>query len=206
MTKWHPQSLSSRQTFIVHFCLNLKHLSIDRIRSARLSNLELHFLLTPYLFRSIPLASDQEYLDIINRISRDFTLSSNARVLWFDTTIMKLPGDLERLDDWPDFRGQGIDFPQLRFHQGYLHRMFQHETINEDLESIAAWSLQTRKLIIVILSKGLKLDSMSPGVRECLQQYSLPRKTIRRTQWVPLFQLCWNNCCQSRDQRQKCVN
>ncbi|PVH78445.1 hypothetical protein DL98DRAFT_516772 [Cadophora sp. DSE1049] len=188
-----------------HFSLISEYLSINDIRSTRLSNRELHFFLTPYLFRSITFASHQEYLDIIDAISRDFTLSSNVRVLRFDTTIFKRPGELEWLDDWPDFRGHGLEYPQLSFHNGFLcnqdpserclivgncsHRICQHDAINENLEKHLGRALERfPKINTVILSKGLKLDSMSHEARACLQQYPLSRIRIRRTQWLALFQ------------------
>jgi hypothetical protein len=70
-----------------HFSIIVEFLDHHDIRSAKLAGRELHFFLSPYLFRSINFYPSQECLDTLEMISQNNDFSHNVRVLRFDTSL-----------------------------------------------------------------------------------------------------------------------
>jgi hypothetical protein len=81
-----------------HFTIIASFLEKRDIQSARLSGRELHFFLSPYLFKSIRFAPHQESLDIVDNVSKDKVLSHNVHAPRFDASICRLPGVVDELD------------------------------------------------------------------------------------------------------------
>lgn len=81
-----------------HFSIIVEFLEDHDIRSARLAGRELHFFLSPYLFRSINFYPSQEGLDTLEMISQNDAFSRNVRVLRFDTSLFL--SRWHASDDW----------------------------------------------------------------------------------------------------------
>lgn len=83
-----------------HFSIIAEYLEKRDIQSARLSGPELHFFLSPYLFRSIRFAPHQDCLNLIDTVSHDDVLSSNVRTLRFDSSLFTSSMEEEEFDAW----------------------------------------------------------------------------------------------------------
>jgi hypothetical protein len=73
-----------------HFSIIVTFLDNQDIRAARLAGRELHFFLSPYLFKSIRFAPQRRRINILEKISRNPVLSRNVRTLRYDVGIFQL--------------------------------------------------------------------------------------------------------------------
>ncbi|KAF8858033.1 hypothetical protein BDZ45DRAFT_743847 [Acephala macrosclerotiorum] len=81
------------------FAIIADFLEVSDIQSARLAGRDLHFFLSPYLFRAVTFAPHQESLDRLSKISQDPALSFNTRTLRYDTSIFRLPNSKHEFDE-----------------------------------------------------------------------------------------------------------
>jgi hypothetical protein len=83
-----------------HFSIIVKFLDEQDIRSARLAGRELHFFLSPYVFKSIRFTPHRECLDMLKIVSQNDVFSRSVKTLRYDTSLFQLPMVWDELDDW----------------------------------------------------------------------------------------------------------
>jgi hypothetical protein len=76
-----------------YFSIIVEYVEDQDIRSARLAGRDLHFFLSPYLFRSISFPPSQKFLDILEMVSQNEVFSHNVRILRFKSNLFLLTED-----------------------------------------------------------------------------------------------------------------
>ncbi|KAL2069491.1 hypothetical protein VTL71DRAFT_14170 [Oculimacula yallundae] len=189
-----------------HFSIISGYLELLDICSARLSSRELHFFLSPYLFRSIRFAPHQECLDLIDTVSKNSVLCSNIRSLHFDNTTFRKHGEIVSLDIHEFCRVQLRSTFEITTRSGFQYNsntvernvavkhyqqlVADHKSICEDLELHLSRTFNLLpKVSTVILSNTFKIDStpFHDKYKNAYRLNSVSRKWIRKDQMLALF-------------------
>lgn len=81
------------------FAIVANLVDLKDIKSLRLTARDLLSRSSPYLFRTVTFAPHQEDLDRLDKIAQDGLLSFHTHTLRFDTTVMRIPGVPDDLDE-----------------------------------------------------------------------------------------------------------